>query len=148
MPSSTEAFAVSAVATLVLSLPPTDYVMHGVRGGIASHFEIGLLAFVAIAFVLGFFMSLGKAAVFKHVATYYPENVGAVGGLVGMIGGLGGFFLPVAFGVLNDVTGLWSSCFMLLFALVAGLFVWMDISVRRIERHRPVSGQTFTYAAE
>jgi NNP family nitrate/nitrite transporter-like MFS transporter len=65
-----------------------------------------------------------------------------------MIGGLGGFFLPVAFGVLNDVTGLWSSCFMLLFALVAGLFVWMDISVRRIERHRPVSGQTFTYAAE
>ena len=140
--------AVSAVATLVLSLPPTDYVMHGVRGGIASHFEIGLLAFVAIAFVLGFFMSLGKAAVFKHVATYYPDNVGAVGGLVGMIGGLGGFFLPVAFGVLNDVTGLWSSCFMLLFALVAGLFVWMDISVRRIERHRPVSGQTFTYAAE
>ena len=108
--------------------------MHGIRGGIASHFEIGVLAFIAVAFVLGFFMSLGKAAVFKHVATYYPDNVGAVGGLVGMIGGLGGFFLPVAFGVLNDVTGLWSSCFMLLFALVAGLFVWMDISVRRMER--------------
>jgi NNP family nitrate/nitrite transporter-like MFS transporter len=140
--------AVSAFATLVLSLPPTDYVMRGIRGGIASHFEIGLWAFVVVAFVLGFFMSLGKAAVFKHIATYYPDNVGAVGGLVGMIGGLGGFFLPVAFGVLNDVTGLWTSCFMLLFALVAGLFVWMDISVRRLERRRPVAGQTFSYAAE
>jgi hypothetical protein len=37
---------------------------------------------------------------------------------------------------------------MLLFALVAGLFVWMDISVRRLERRRPVAGQTFSYAAE
>ncbi len=61
-------------------------------------------------------MSLGKAAVYKHIPTYYPNNVGAVGGLVGMIGGLGGFVLPIAFGVLNDLTGLWSSCFMLLFA--------------------------------
>ena len=86
-------------------------------------------------------MSLGKAAVFKYIATYYPDNVGAVGGLVGMIGGLGGFFLPVAFGVLNAVTGLWTSCFMLLFALVAA-------SVRRLERRRPVAGQTFSYAAE
>ena len=94
-------------------------------------------------------MSLGKAAVFKHVATYYPENVGAVGGLVGMIGGLGGFVLPIAFGALNDLTGLWSSCFMLLFAIVAGLFVWMDVSVRRMERAiGPSPRQTFTYAAE
>src|SRR6185312_6138100 len=126
--------AVSAVATLVLSLPPTDYVMHGVRGGIASHFEIGLLAFVAVAFVLGFFMSLGKAAVYKHVATYYPENVGSVGGLVGMIGGLGGFVLPIAFGVLNQLTGLWTSCFMLLFLIVAISFVWMHLAIRRAER--------------
>jgi NNP family nitrate/nitrite transporter-like MFS transporter len=32
-----------------------------------------------------------------------------------MIGGLGGFVLPIAFGVLLDLTGLWTSCFMLLF---------------------------------
>ena len=111
---------VSAAATLVLSLPPTDYVMRGIKGEIAFHFEIGLPAFIAVAFVLGFFMSLGKAAVFKHIPTYYPKNVGAVGGLVGMIGGLGGFVLPIAFGALNDLTGLWSSCFMLLFVIVVG----------------------------
>lgn len=125
---------VSAVATLILSLPPTSYVMRGIKGDIASHFEIGVWAFIVAAFVLGFFMSLGKAAVYKHVASYYPGNVGAVGGLVGMIGGLGGFFLPIAFGALNDLTGLWSSCFMLLFAIAAGLLLWMDVTVRRMNR--------------
>ncbi len=125
--------SVSAVATLVLSLPPTSYVVRGVNGDISSHFEIGVGAFIVAAFVLGFFMSLGKAAVFKHIASYYPNNVGAVGGLVGMIGGLGGFVLPIAFGALNDLTGVWSSCFMLLFAIVAGLLVWMDVTVRRMQ---------------
>ena len=62
-------------------------------------------------FVLGFFMSLGKAAVYKHIPVYYPGHVGAVGGLVGMVGGLGGFILPLLFGVLNDLTGVWTSCF-------------------------------------
>ncbi len=65
-------------------------------------------------------MALGKAAVYKHIPVYYPKNVGSVGGLVGMIGGLGGFVLPIAFGALNDLTGIWTSCFMLLFVLVSG----------------------------
>lgn len=125
-------FAVSAVATFVLSLPPTDYVMHGTSGPISAHFEIRPLVFVGVAFVLGFFMSLGKAAVFKHIATYYPANVGSVGGLVGMIGGLGGFVLPIAFGLLNQITGLWTSCFMLLFVIVLASLLWMHISIRRL----------------
>ena len=128
-------FAVSAAATLALSVPPTDYVMHGTNGLITRHFEIGPLVFVGIAFVLGFFMSIGKAAVYKHIATYYPDNVGSVGGLVGMIGGLGGFVLPIAFGFLNQVTGLWTSCFMLLFAIVMTLFIWMHVSIRRMEKN-------------
>ena len=143
---------VSAVATLILSLPPTNTVMRGIKGDIAIHLEIGVGAFIVAIFVLGFFMSLGKAAVFKHIATYYPANVGAVGGLVGMIGGLGGFVLPIAFGALNDLTGLWSSCFMLLFAIVVGLLVWMDVAIRRMQREgrpatAPASGQAL-YAAE
>jgi len=124
---------VSAAATLFLSLPPTNSVMRGINGDIAFHFEVGVTAFVAAIFVLGFFMSLGKAAVYKHVATHYPANVGAVGGLVGMIGGLGGFVLPITFGFLDDLTGLWSSCFMLLFVMVVGLMIWMDVAVRRTQ---------------
>ncbi len=33
---------------------------------------MGLYGFIVVAFVLGFFMSLGKAAVFKHIPVYYP----------------------------------------------------------------------------
>jgi NNP family nitrate/nitrite transporter-like MFS transporter len=57
-----------------------------------------------------------------------------VSGLVGMIGGLGGFVLPIAFGFLNDVTGLWTSCFMLMFVVVMASLIWMHIAVRRMER--------------
>lgn len=139
---------VSALATLILSLPPTSYVMRGINGDISSHFEIGVGAFIVVTFVLGFFMSLGKAAVFKHIATYYPQSVGAVGGLVGMIGGLGGFILPIAFGALNDLTGLWSSCFMLLFLIVAGSLAWMDVTIRRLNRNGQPLAPRAVVAAE
>ena len=130
------AFAVSAVALAVLSLPPADYVVRGINGPINFHVEIGAAAFIALSFILGFFMSLGKAAVYKHIPVYYPQNVGAVGGLVGMIGGLGGFVLPIAFGALNDLTGVWSSCFMLLFLIVVGCFGWMHMAVLRMNREQ------------
>jgi NNP family nitrate/nitrite transporter-like MFS transporter len=122
--------------------------VHGISGPIAFHFAIGPAAFIAVASVLGFFMSLGKAAVYKHIPAYYPGNVGAVGGLVGMIGGLGGFVLPIAFGALNDFTGLWSSCFMLLFAIVAVSFAWMHFAIRRMARARQADPQTLSFAAQ
>jgi NNP family nitrate/nitrite transporter-like MFS transporter len=127
---------VLAVATFILSLPPSNIVVEGISGRIPIHFAIGPAMFVAVVFVLGFFMSLGKAAVYKHVPTYYPDHVGAVGGLVGMIGGLGGFVLPIAFGALNDLTGIWSSCFMLLFLLAMASLLWMHLAIRRMERDR------------
>ena len=92
------------------------------------------LVFVVAVFVLGFVMSLGKAAVYKHIPTYYPESIGTVGGIVGMMGGLGGFVLPIAFGLLKDATGLWPSCFMLLFTVVAAALLWMHLSIRRMAR--------------
>lgn len=128
-------FLVSVVATFILSYPPTDYVVHTATGTFAFHLEVGLIPFVVTIFVLGFFMALGKAAVYKHIPVYYPTHVGSVGGLVGMIGGIGGFVLPLLFGVLLDLTGLWTSCFMALFALVVVSLVWMHVSVRQME-HR------------
>ena len=112
-------FLVAVACTFVLSYPPSDYIVRTIYGPRTFHLEMGVVSFTVIVFVLGFFMALGKAAVYKHIPVYYPKNVGAVGGLVGMIGGLGGFVLPIAFGALNDLTGLWTSCFMLLFALVS-----------------------------
>jgi len=126
-------FLVGVATTFILSYPPTAYVIDGIRGPISFRLETGVVAFTVIVFVLGFFMSLGKAAVYKHIPVYYPKDVGAVGGLVGMIGGLGGFVLPIAFGVLNDLTGIWTSCFMLLFAIVSGALLWMHFAIRRME---------------
>jgi len=126
-------FVASVAICFVLSYPATDYVVRGIEGPIVFNLTIGLPVFVALTVVLGFFMSLGKAAVYKHIPVYYPDNVGSVGGLVGMIGGLGGFALPIAFGVMNDVTGVWTSCFMLLFLLVGGALLWMHFAIRRME---------------
>ena len=127
-------FLVSVLVCFLLSYPSTDYLVQGVEGAIAFNITISLPVFVALTVVLGFVMSLGKAAVYKHIPVYYPDHVGSVGGLVGMIGGLGGFVLPICFGVMNDLIGVWTSCFMLLFALVAAALAWMHLAIRRMER--------------
>ena len=54
--------------------------------------------------------------------------------MVGMVGGLGGFFLPSAFGAMNDHTGVWTGCFMLLFLIVAVTLLWMHLAIRKMER--------------
>jgi len=127
-------FGVSAIVTFLLSYPPTDFVMQGIGGPIAFHVGVGVAPFIVLVFVLGFFMSLGKAAVYKHIPVYYPNRVGAVGGVVGLIGGLGGFILPMAFGLLNDLTGIRQSCFMLLFVISAVSLLWMHAAIIRMER--------------
>ncbi|MYN13098.1 NarK family nitrate/nitrite MFS transporter [Pusillimonas sp. TS35] len=127
-------FGFSLLFLFMLSYPPTDYVIRGKDGPIAFSTEVGLWPFVAGLFGLGFFMSLGKAAVFRHIPVYYPKHVGSVGGLVGMIGGLGGFVLPIIFGVLLDVTGIWTSSFLLLFLIVLVSVSWMHLSIRAMER--------------
>ncbi|WP_218013918.1 MFS transporter [Rubellimicrobium rubrum] len=129
-------FAVSAVCTLILSAPSSGNAADG-----TAQAALSTPVFIAVIFVLGFFMALGKAAVYKHIPVYYPTNVGAVGGLVGMIGGLGGFVLPFAFGALKDATGLWSSCFLLLFVLVALCSAWMGLAIRRMAGPAPVPAE-------
>ncbi|CAK0765360.1 putative nitrate/nitrite antiporter NarK1 [Azospirillaceae bacterium] len=127
-------FISSMFFTFMLSYPPTDYVVHTTHGPVAFSFAIDVLPFTILTMGLGFFMSLGKAAVYKHIPVYYPTHVGAVGGVVGMIGGLGGFILPIVFGALNDLTGVWTSCFMLLFLIVTVNTLWMHMAIRRMER--------------
>jgi NNP family nitrate/nitrite transporter-like MFS transporter len=124
------------IATFLLSYPTTRYIVQGIDGPIHFTLAMGIVPFAMLTFVLGMFMSFGMAAVYKHIPVYYPDNVGSVGGLVGMIGGLGGFALPIAFGAMADLTGVWTSCFMLLFALVSGAMLWMHLAIRRMERRQ------------
>lgn len=51
------------------------------------------------------FLGLGTGAVFKLVAEWFPDRVGAVTGVVGAAGGLGGFFPPLVMAIVKDETG-------------------------------------------
>lgn len=124
----------SVASLFLLSYPATTYVVQGIRGPITFTFALDFYTFMSLTFVLGFFMSLGKAAVYKHIPIYYPDHVGSVGGVVGLMGGLGGFLLPIAFGALNDSMGVWTSCFMLLFGVAGISLVWMHLAVRQSEK--------------
>lgn len=134
-------FGVSSLCTFLLSYPPTSYVIQGVEGPIAFSTQMSLVPFLVTLFVLGFFMSLGKAAVYKHIPVYYPNRVGAVGGLVGMMGGLGGFVLPLTFGAMLDLTGIWTSSFALLFLIVTVSLLWMHFAIQHMERVDAVEGR-------
>ncbi len=133
-------FFVSLVVLFVMSYPQTTYIVEGIPLAdgtpnlIQFKFGIPLYMFVFLSVILGFAMSLGKAAVYKHIPVYYPNNVGAVGGLVGMIGGLGGFVLPISFGILLDTFQVWSTVFMLMFVIVAISVIWMHLAIRKMDR--------------
>ena len=128
-------FIVCALCCFLLAYPETEYVIHGIKENKVFSFGWGFIPFTIIVFVLGFFMSLGKAAIYKHIPVYYPNDVGSVAGVVGLIGGLGGFFLPIGFGLMNDTIGVWTSCFMLMFILVATALVWMHVTIVLKERN-------------
>jgi NNP family nitrate/nitrite transporter-like MFS transporter len=51
---------VSVAVSFILSYPPTEYIVQGIRGPMTFRLETGLVAFTVLVFVLGFFMSLGK----------------------------------------------------------------------------------------
>jgi MFS transporter, NNP family, nitrate/nitrite transporter len=50
------------------------------------------------------------------------------------MGGMGGFVLPLAFGIMNDLAGIWTSCFMLLFGIGSVSLLWMHFAIRWQER--------------
>ncbi len=127
-------FFVMLVACGLLMMPNGHLVFHLPDGTERSfaHYDISLPLFVVAVFVLGCAMGIGKAAVYKHIPTYFPDNVGSVGGLVGMLGGLGGFFLPLMFSYSQVATGLWSSAFAILFVFVLVSLLWMHWTIHRM----------------
>lgn len=138
-------FSVSLICTFILSYPSTDYIVHGVKGNIHFSINIGLIPFAMLTVILGVFMSFGSAAIYKHIPIYYPDYIGPVGGIVGLIGALGGFFLPVLFGAMLDIINVWTSCFMVLFAIVAVSLTWMHFAIIRLEqaKHPDLRGPKF-----
>ncbi|WCM93721.1 NarK/NasA family nitrate transporter [Acidovorax sp. NCPPB 2350] len=123
---------VSWACLFVLSYPQTDFTVLTVDGPRSFHIGLNVYAFTGLMFVLGIAWAFGKASVFKYISDDYPANIGAISGIVGLAGGLGGFVLPIQFGLLMDWTGVRSSAFMLMFGVVWVSLVWMYFTeVRR-----------------
>jgi len=123
---------VSWICLFLLSYPQTDFTILTANGPRTFHIGLNVYTFTALMAVLGVAFAFGKASVFKYISDDYPQNIGAISGIVGLAGGLGGFVLPILFGVLMDLTGIRSSAFMLLYGVVWVSLVWMYFTeVRR-----------------
>jgi NNP family nitrate/nitrite transporter-like MFS transporter len=118
-------FVAMLLACIPLAIPD------GAFGG-----HLGLTPFFLLVEVLGIGMGLGKASVYKYIPDYFPNDVGATGGLVGTLGALGGFVLPLAFGYLETSTGRPQSCFQVMLLLVFACLLWLHAVVRGIKRGR------------
>lgn len=94
--------------------------------------NVSLVFFTIVTIVLGSAMGVGKAAVYKHIPEYFPNRVGSVGGLVGALGALGGFVLLPIFGYAQQLTGIKSSPFFVLFLLTLISLIWMHLVVMQI----------------
>ena len=124
------------VAFFVLSYPQTNLVVQTTMGPKSMHLGLNVTLFTIILFGVGIAMAVGKASVFKFIADEFPNDIGAVSGAVGLAGGLGGFFLPIMFGALVDLTGVRSTSFMLLYGTVCVSLVWMYFSFRGVRNQQ------------
>ena len=118
-------FVMMLLASMMLAAPPG-----------AFGFHVGLTRFFLLVELLGIGMGLGKASVYKYIPDYFPNDVGAAGGLVGSLGALGGFFLPIGFGYLETASGHPESCFWLMTGLVLACLLWLHLVVIDIRRQR------------
>ncbi|HRH81961.1 MAG TPA: nitrate/nitrite transporter [Thiobacillaceae bacterium] len=116
---------VSWICLFILSYPQTSLTIHTVTGPQTFHIGLTPTTFTILMFIVGVAWAFGKASVFKYISDDYPHNIGVISGIVGLAGGLGGFLLPIMFGALVDLTGVRTSCFMLMYGVVWVSLIWM-----------------------
>ena len=125
---------VSLVCLFFMSYPDTSINIKTLDGEpLELSFSLGIWGFTALLFVVGIAWGFGKASVFKYISDEYPDNIGVISGIVGLIGGLGGFMLPIMFGVLVDIFHFNTSVWMLCFGITAVSLVWMWWTERKPE---------------
>ena len=124
---------------IVLSMPNGDQ-------NAVMPWEVGTMLFTALVFIIGCAMGLGKAAVYKYIPEYFPDDVGAVGGLVGSLGALGVFFLPLLFDYTGALTGFPQSTFFVIFIVSLIATLWMHFTVvKMLHRASPTLTNKFEH---
>jgi len=128
---------VAWICLFILSYPKTDLIVHTIHGPAGFSIALPSWLFTALLFILGVAFAFGMASTFKYIGDDFPDNMGAVSGIVGMVGGLGGFLLPIMFGSILERLGINSSCFMLLYGIVS---VSLILNYLTEVRRAPVMG--------
>lgn len=125
------------ICLFLLSYPQTELTVQTVRGPMTFHLGLPVWLATMLLFVLGAAFACGMASTFKYISDDFPANMGIISGIVGMAGGLGGFLLPILFGIILDWLGVNSSCFMLLYGIT-----WVSLILLYLTevRHTPVIG--------
>lgn len=116
---------VSLICLFFMSYPQTALLIKTTTGEAKFNIALNIWVFTGLLFTLGIAWGFGKASVFKFLSDDYPDNIGVISGIVGLAGGMGGFLLPIMFGILIDLTGINSVIFMLLYGATAVSLVWM-----------------------
>ncbi len=142
---------ISLACLFFLSYPQTELTIHTVTGPESFHIGLSPTIFTILMFTIGVAFAIGKASVFKYISDDHFDNIGVISGIVGLAGGMGGFFLPIMFGALVDLTGVRSTVFMLMFGVVWVSLIWMywtEIRPMKVERHQLYLAKKAAEAAE
>ena len=129
---------VSFITMLVLSLPLT---FSGQRD-----LGLGLPVITTLVVLIGVGMGIGKASVYRYIPDYFPQDVGAVGGLVGTLGALGGVVLLPMFGVIEQ-SGMRTSAFGCLALLIGVSLLWLQVVVVGIRQRQDAIARADEIAA-
>jgi MFS transporter, NNP family, nitrate/nitrite transporter len=124
-------FTIMLIASGILMMPYGHIVLSRNDGSTSAvmPWSVNVALFTLLVFLMGCAMGIGKAAVYKHIPEYFPNDVGAVGGLVGSLGALGGFFLPPLFAYAAAWTGMPQATFLVIFLVTLAAAIWMHVTV-------------------
>jgi NNP family nitrate/nitrite transporter-like MFS transporter len=89
---------------------------------------------VALLVLLIAIMGFGNGVIFQIVSEWFPREIGLASGLVGAAGGIGGFFVPIWFGLLREHTGSFVSGFVGLALISAAAALTVNPALRRHQR--------------
>jgi len=121
-------------ALVVLAIPDGQY--------LGWAYKPSATVFALFMFIVGCCMGIGKASVYKYIPDYFPNDVGAVGGMVGLLGALGGFFLPPLFGAVGRWSGIPQMAFATLLLLTLGSLAWLHVTVMGLRKAAAISGRS------
>ena len=102
------------------------------KGLTKIYFQANVWIFAFFVVLLGSVWGVGKAAVYKHIPDYFPDQVGVVGGMVGV-----SWVASAAFSARSSsvtcwmALGLWTSCWMFMWVISVICLFWMHNVIQR-----------------